>query len=153
MVGFDLGGTVNDAADWVCNAPLVRGVINNPVFTALLITALVVIVIMAQQQQKCSAKSIFYIFLIITTVIFVHHYAVLQITQEHVTTTGVRSVFSSIQQSREMPGSIHVVPMCTFNGGDEDVYSKREDNVAALDSTSLLHIQDVTIPNTGGLRK
>lgn len=87
----------------------------------------------------------------ITAVIFVHHYAVLQTINENVATNGVRTVFSSIQESRGMPGQVPVVPMgvcMPVIGSGEPIgmpYS-REDNVAAPDQATLLQIHDVVVP-------
>jgi hypothetical protein len=107
-MGFDLGSTVNAAADWLCSAPIVRSVINNPIFTALLVTALAAIVILALYNHrlkgtgfKRGARAFIYVFLVVTAVLFVHHYAVMRCARREATQKGVRDVFSGIQQSRQ----------------------------------------------------
>jgi len=120
MSGFDLGGAINASADWVCNAPVIRGIVSNPVFTALLITALVAVVVMALYHYqvksagtKKAVKAFLYVFLLVTAVMFVHHYAVMRSARDAAAQKGVRDVFSSIQQSRESSfgAAVPVVPM------------------------------------------
>jgi hypothetical protein len=107
MSGFDIGGAINASADWACNAPIIRTVVSNPVFTALLITALVVIVIMGLYSYRVKAagtkrgiRAILYIFMLVMAVMFVHHYAVMKIARDSEASRSVRDVFSSIDQSR-----------------------------------------------------
>lgn len=173
MSGFNLGNAVNNAADWACSAPIIRGVVSNPVFTALLITALAAIVVMAlyhYQIKRAGAKrgvrALLYVFLIVTAVTFVHHYAVMRIARETTQQKGVRDVFSSIQQSRDVgaPGIVPVYPMgyegqrAAVGGaaaaaaepdcGCPDAAARtggvRPDNVAADDGS--LVIEDVVLP-------
>lgn len=119
-MSFNIGGAVNSAADWACNAPIIRGIVSNPVFTALLITALVVIVVMAlyhDQLKKAGVKrkvrAVLYIFLLVTAVMFVHHYAVNSIARESAVQQGARDMFRSIQDSRDsgVSGTVPVLPM------------------------------------------
>ena len=107
MAGFDLGGAVNASADWVCGAPIVRSIVSNPVFTALLLTALAAIVVLAIYHYEIRAagakracRALLYVFLIVTAVVFVHHYAMVRILQETSQQSGIRDVFNSIESSR-----------------------------------------------------
>lgn len=109
MSGFDLGGAVNGAAEWFSNAPIIRGVVNNPVFTALLLTALVAIIAMGlyhypikQAGAKKGVRALFYVFFAAAAVMFVHHYSVMRSARDVATRKGIRDVFTGIQQSREM---------------------------------------------------
>lgn len=120
MSGFSLGGAINAGADWVCNAPIIRGIISNPVFTALLITALAAIVVMAtyhyqikQAGAKRGARTLLYVFILVTMVMFVHHYAVSRMVRDSASQQGIRDVFSSIETSRSagIYGGVPVVPM------------------------------------------
>jgi hypothetical protein len=172
MSGLDLGAAVNGAADWLCSAPIIRSVANNPMFTALLVTALGAIIMMALYHNqmkgaglKRGARAFVYVFLVVTAVLFVHHYAVTRCARQDAAQKAVRDVFSSIQQSRVsgMPGMISVMPgeevshaatpavpaapTSRVTGGD--VYRAvshsgyRPDNIA-LDTG--LDITDVTLP-------
>ena len=153
MSGFNLGNAVNNAADWACSAPIIRSVVSNPVFTALLITALAAIVVMALYHYpikragvKRGVRALLYVFLIVTAVTFVHHYAVMRIARETTQQKGVRDVFSSIQQSRDVgaPGTVPVYPMGyegpRFGGAELGA----PDNVAVGDGA--LVIEDVVLP-------
>src|SRR5271166_6483673 len=104
---MDLGSTINGAADWVSNAPIVRGIVSNPVFTALLIVALAAIVVMAlyhyqikQAGLKRGLRALLYVFLVVLAVVFVHHHAVTRAARATATQQGIREVFSSLEQSR-----------------------------------------------------
>jgi hypothetical protein len=108
MVGFDLGGAINASADWVCGAPIIRSIVSNPVFTALLIPALAATVVMAVYHyeiktagSKRACRALLYVFLIVTAVVFVHHYAMSRILQETSQQSGIRDVFNSIEISRQ----------------------------------------------------
>lgn len=123
MSGFDLGGAINGAADWACSAPIIRTIVSNPVFTALLITALVVIVAMSLYGRqikssggKVAARASLYVFLLVSAVMFVHHYAVVRSTQDSAHQKGVRDVFSSIHQSRgvSLPDTVPVIPGSSY---------------------------------------
>lgn len=175
MSGFNLGSAVNNAADWACSAPVIRGVVSNPVFTALLITALAAIVVMTLYHYqikragvKRGVRALLYVFFIVTAVIFVHHYAVMRIARDTTQQKGVRDVFSSIQQSRDVgaPDIVPVYPMGyegqraavggaaagpdTSDCGCPDAAIRtggvRPDNVAA-DGGPLV-IEDVVLPAT-----
>ena len=168
MPGFDLGGAVNGTAEWACSAPIIRTVISNPVFTALLITALAAIVVMSlyhyqikRAGTKRATRALLYVFFIVTAVMFVHHYATMRIARDSTAQKGVRDVFSSIQQSRSIgvSSAVPVYPMgfegvevtggaphaddcgCAVAGG------ARPDNVAMSDglltaNDGLLDIKD-----------
>ena len=106
MTGFSLGGAINSTADWVCTAPIVHGIVNNPIFTALLITALVAVIILSLYQSeiknagnKLGVRALFYIFLMSTAIIFVHHYAMTKKITDSVRQDGVRKLHSSIKES------------------------------------------------------
>ena len=170
MSGFNLGSAVNGFADWVCSAPLIRGVVNNPVFTSLLITALAAIVVMALYGKsvkhggsKRGCRALVYVFLIVTAVIFVHHYSVLRMVRDTNHTAGVRAVYAGIEASRAVSGggAVPVYPSSADSGGFS--YYKgtappafRADNVAVeayggapgqMAATSMLEgITDVVLP-------
>ena len=124
MSGFNLGSAVNGFADWVCSAPIIRGVVNNPVFTSLLI----------------------YVFLIVTAVIFVHHYAVLRMARDTDHTAGVRAVYAGIEASRAVSGG-GTAPVVHPPAAGHDTF--RADNIAAEHTAAtdpLEGIADVVLP-------
>jgi uncharacterized membrane protein len=173
-MGYDIGGVINSAADWLCSAPIVRSVVSNPIFTALLITALAAIVVMALYHYqvkhaglKRGLRALLYVFLIVTAVMFVHHYAVLRSARMSAAQKGVRDVFSSIEQSRGAgisPG-VSVVPMgyeqegavtggddcgCPFAGGQAALPAAGSQGFARPDNVALdadLVIEDVIVPS------
>lgn len=168
MSGFNLGNAVNSAADWTCSAPIIRSVVSNPVFTALLITALAAIVVMSiyhYQIKRAGAKrgvrALLYVFLVVTAVTFVHHYAVMRIARDTTEQKSIRAVFSEIAQSQASGAgnSVPVYPMghkgariavggasADSDCGCPDAEGGRPDNVAADDSRTLV-IEDVMIPS------
>jgi hypothetical protein len=106
-MGFDLGASVNAAADWVSRAPVVGAIVGNPVFTALLIVALAAVVLTATLGRALSAarparktRAAVYTFLLVLAVTFVHHSVVTREARAAVEQHGVRSVFAGIEQIR-----------------------------------------------------
>jgi len=119
-MGFDLGNTFNNAAEWACTAPIIQGVVSNPLFTALLITALVAVVLISlcrTELQKNSkrdlVRSTLYIFFMVTSVMFVHHYAVDRMARKTTAQKGVHEVFAGLDVSRSIGinNATPVVPM------------------------------------------
>ena len=112
-----LGSSFNRAADWACHAPIIQTVFGNPVFTALLITAIAAIVVLAiyhRELKKCgtkrAVKALIYLGFVVMMVMFVHHYATNRIARDAINQRGVRDVFSSIDVSRAV-GDPHAVPV------------------------------------------
>jgi Mn2+/Fe2+ NRAMP family transporter len=145
MISFDLGGSINSFAKWICGAPIIHTVINNSFYTSLLITCIVAIVIMSNyhyriKKNKRAVKTIIYIFLLVTAVMFVHHYAVTHEFSSSSARQGVRDVFESIQESRnnKLVDIVPVIP-ATYGGGQYEPFSARADN---------LEIQSVQLPFT-----
>lgn len=104
---YDLGSSVNAAAEWVYKAPLVRGVVTNPVFTALLLTSLMVVILLSLYRDaltaggtKLAVRAVLYGFLSALAVFFIHHYAVTAIAQEDCRQQGIREAFGSIEAAR-----------------------------------------------------
>jgi hypothetical protein len=181
MSGFSLGGAVNGFADWVCSAPLIHGVISNPVFTSLLITALAAVVVLSlygkpvrHGDNKRGCRALLYVFLLVTTVIFVHHYAVMRAARDMDHTAGVRAVYAGIEASRAINGGGTMPVYLSAGPGRGDVgrsdfvrgdfgRSLRADNVAAADvsaadqlaatdGNTLEDITDVVLPLGGPQR-
>jgi len=106
MPGFNIGSSVNNAAEWVCEAPLVKSIINNPVYTSLLLTVLVAVILMALYKStikklgpKRCIRTLIYIFGTMTAVIFIHHYSVTRDASASASQKGIRNMFASIQDT------------------------------------------------------
>jgi hypothetical protein len=120
MTNFDIGCAINNASSWICGSTVIKKIMENPIFTGLLITVLVMVVILGQYYELIKdegstkiAKSMIYVFLLITAVMFVHNYAFKNNIETSSHQAGVRDMFSSIQQTRDMsnPDFIPVMPM------------------------------------------
>ena len=97
---------MNSSAEWCCKIPIFGSIINNPFFTALLITVLVLIVIVSiykvqEQGGQKLFKCGFYIFILVVAVTFLHHYTIMQIAKNNFANNEVKSIFSGIKQSKE----------------------------------------------------
>jgi hypothetical protein len=144
MSGFSLGESVNSAADWVSRAPIIHTIVNNPIYTALLITALCAIVALALYSDalrnggaKLAMRAALYFGLLVTAVMFVHHYAVTKSARETSQQKGIRDVFAGIQHSRESTtGGAGQAPMPSVKDASSP---DRLDNVSWED----LEIEDV----------
>lgn len=164
---FSLGGAVNSGADWVCGLPIVRGIITNSVYTALLITALVVIVALgvyraqlAKAGTRKALRATLYLFFLVTAVMFIHQYTLTRAAHDTAAAQNVRDVFAGIEQSRTQVGgsafaSPPFVPSSPFGGlaslapPQSFATSARPDNIHC-DSVTSLDIEDVVVPATIG---
>lgn len=106
-MGLDLGSVFDSTASWLCSSRIVNRVISNPIFTALLITALAVVILMGvfhycmkKAGWKRIARMSIYLLLVVSAVVFVHHYAVLHRMKADSLQQGVRSVFQSITDAQ-----------------------------------------------------
>lgn len=126
---FDIGSTVNAAADWLCGSALVKGIANNAIFTALLLTTIVVVIILGMYYRefrsggkKKMIRMTIYLLFFVTAVVFVHHYAVERCIRSDAAQKGLRDVFQGIEQSRQInPTSVSVnAPSALIMGGDEE---------------------------------
>ena len=102
-MGLNLASVFDNAASWLCSSRIVNRVISNPIFTALLITALAVVILMGvfhycvkKAGWKRIARMSIYLLLVVSAVVFVHHYAVMHRMKADSLQQGVRSVFQSI---------------------------------------------------------
>ncbi len=161
MSGFDLGGSINSAAEWACRAPIINTIVNNAIFTAILITAIVAVIMLGTYYDRAkyggikqAVRSTLYVGLLVTMVMFVHHYAVQQTARDAAAHKGVRDVFSGIQASREYGAGVGtpVVP----RGYDSEpatggATESRPANVAPYgeapgDGDGGLEIEDIPYP-------
>ncbi len=142
-MGFDAGHTLDRMASWLCSSSIVNTVIGNPIFTALLITALAVIVIMSVLHYsvrntgwKRITRMSIYLLLVVSAVIFVHHYAVLNRMKTETMMQNSRDVFQSlgtVQGRGEHP----VLPQSTTAvGGDRDGLDNTENGSAGDDDSA-----------------
>jgi hypothetical protein len=126
VMGFDINHTLDRISSWLCSSPMVNAIIGNPIFTALLITALAVVVIMGVLHYsvrnagwKKIARVSIYLLLVVSAVVFVHHYAVLNRMRTESIMQNSRDVFQSlgtVQGRGEHP----VLPQTMAVGGDRD---------------------------------
>lgn len=157
MSGFDLGGTVNGAAEWVSTAPLIRTVINNPVFTALLITAIVAVIVLGTYYDrvreggaKKAVRTTLYVFFFVSMVMFVHHYCVCKTARDATAHKGVRDVFAGIQASRDHEGGTPVMPRGygeAATGGAARAANVAPAGEAPDDTADELIIEDIVLPS------
>lgn len=151
-MGFDLAGAINSAAGWVSHQPIVGAIVNNPVFTALFVTAIAVVIVLALYHAQIKpegnariAQMTIYIFFAVVAILFVHHYASEKLSRVSAAQAVVRDVFNGIESSRELGlgtsfGFGAAPPAGAIQGGGSAL---RADNVA---SDETLHIEDVVVP-------
>ena len=109
MAGISLGGAVNSAGDWACDSKLVRGVIRNPIYTALLILALVAVVLMATYREpirrgggRRAARAFVYGLILVVGVMALHNYSVRREASATAAQKDLRDAFTSIEASRSV---------------------------------------------------
>jgi hypothetical protein len=125
MDGFSVGDTVNSFADWICRAPLIRGIVSNAFLTALLITALTAVIILSMYRVqmrtgglKKKVRAFLYVFLVVIVFAFLHHYCVTSMMRDSIAKDGVREVFAGIEHSRTIGGSTPPEMPSAVEGGD-----------------------------------
>jgi hypothetical protein len=106
---FDVGSAINSAADWLCGSALVKGIVSNPIFTALLLTSIAIVIILGMYYREFRAggkkkmlRMTIYLLGMIAAVVFVHHYAVERCIRTDAAQKGVREVFQGIAESRQI---------------------------------------------------
>lgn len=129
-MSLDIQHALDGAATWLCSAPIVTRVVSNPIFTALLITALAAVVLMGVYRYcawkagwKKAARAAIYLLLVVSAVVFVHHYAVMHKVRSESLQEGVRSVFNSINDAGVRGGAEHPVDLPFRAAGPEDAVS------------------------------
>lgn len=143
MAIFGLSDAVNGAADKICNMVLVRRVVRNPLFTALLITALIAVIAMAfygssirNSGLKKAARVFIYSLLATTAVSYLSYHTMSRMFSETERKEEMRNVFNGIELSRA-----NSVTAAVPRIGGAPVESPRADN---LSQSSL--IEDVFLP-------
>jgi len=148
---MDLGANVNAAANWFGRNPIINGVMTNPVFTALFLTALVSVIMIALYHGalkgtgvKRGARWFLYTFIAMASFTFLHHSLVVRGERAHLERNNLRDVFASIQASGSsgvgalgIPSSASP-PGATIGGA----IGARPDNVG-------FQLQDVEVPLAG----
>ncbi|MDE2097672.1 MAG: hypothetical protein KGL39_10525 [Patescibacteria group bacterium] len=129
-MGFDIGGAINSAADWLSSSAPVRGVVSNPVFTALLLTALVVTIVLSMYMsdikrhgKKRILRMALLILAAITAVTFIHHNVMTRSLRAELKLKGVHDVFAGVAQSQQMNPPViapKVVGAAEDDESDED---------------------------------
>ena len=114
---FEIGEVLNQGAGWIGQSPLVFGIIRNPVFTALLITAFALVIIHAmygwdlkKTGWRRSFKTGFWLLLSVSALIFVHYYALERHLLDSLAPEGVRNIVRSIHHSVTTGGGYPVHP-------------------------------------------
>lgn len=138
-MGFDASAALDSAASWLCSSRLVNRVVSNPIFAALLITAMAMVVIMSvfgycarKAGWRKIARVSIYLLLVVSAVVFVHHYASLHRMRTEVAHQGARDVFNELGASVVGRGEHPVLSHPTRSGGD-DGYRQTDDNQDDLD--------------------
>jgi hypothetical protein len=116
-MGFEAERALQSGASWATALPVVGGTLRNPVYTALLITALAMVVIFLQFRHDLKhvsgrqmLRAGFYAFLGVSLLVYVHYYALAgSIRQQH-SQHGIREVVGSIYGHSSHPGAFRVEP-------------------------------------------
>ena len=112
---LDLGAAVNSGSEWITRAPIVRTVMSNPIYTALLLTALIILVLAyikdgsMSDSWRATIKTFVYIFIAALAVITVHHYTMVSKFRSEGAGENVRRTFDSIQQAPTYGGAVYPV--------------------------------------------
>lgn len=113
---FEIGKAFNGGAEWVCGSAMF-GVLRNPVFTALLITAVALVIVYAMYRHELEGtgrrrgvKTAFWLLLAVSALVFVHYYALERSLEKSHAAQGVQNVMNSIHHSATMGGGYTIQP-------------------------------------------
>ena len=124
-MSFEIGKTINGGAEWLCGSSLIFGTLSNPVFTALLITALALIIIHVMYKDDLEGtgwrrglKTGIWMAIGVSALVFVHYYALERRLRKGHASQGVRDVMASIHHSAKTGGgySVHT-PVAAASAG------------------------------------
>lgn len=126
-MSFEIGKTINGGAEWLCGSSLIFGTLRNPVFTALLITALALIIIHGMYKDELKGtgwrrglKTGIWMALGVSALVFIHYYALERHLRKGHASQGVRDVMASIHHSATTGGgyAVYAAGSPAAAGGD-----------------------------------
>jgi hypothetical protein len=114
-MAFELGKTINGGAEWVCSSSLVFKTLRNPVFVALLVTALTLIIITVMNKEEMEGldwrrklKTCVWVTIGVSALTFVHYYALESHLRRGNSSQDRRDVMASINNSAALGGGYAV---------------------------------------------
>lgn len=114
---FEIGNALNKGAEWISSSPAIYGVLQNPVITALLITALALVIFYAMYRRDLEGtglrrglKTTFWLVVAISALVFVHYHVLESYLSRGTSSQGVRNLFDSIHQNAALGGGYAVLP-------------------------------------------
>lgn len=154
---LELAKVFNGGAEWVCGSSLAFGLLRNPVYTALLITALALVIIFAFLRPlkshvgwRLGVKTGFWLLLAVSAVTFAHYYALEHHLRQASAQRGVREVVASIHHTATTGGGYQVYPSepSEPSGPEEEARSYgRPNNVGVPEGESLV-LEEVVLPSS-----
>jgi hypothetical protein len=114
-MSFEIGKTINGGVEWLCGSSLIYRTLSNPVFTALLITAMALITIHVMYKEDLKGtgwrrglKTGIWLAIGASALVFVHYYALERHLRKGNAAQGVRDVLASIHHSATTGGGYSV---------------------------------------------
>ena len=120
---FDVGASVNSAADWLCSSPAVAAVAGSAVYSSLLLVALLFLLAWALYRPALeghwarAGRALLYAFALTLGVVFVHYYVSERRMRGSLTQRRVQDVFSGISQQRDGRAGVPVPVELSATGG------------------------------------
>ena len=153
-MAFELGKTINGGAEWVCSSSLVFKTLRNPVFVALLVTALTLIIITVMNKEEMEGldwrrklKTCVWVTIGVSALTFVHYYALESHLRRGNSSQDRRDVMASIHNSAALGGGYAVYAGSQGPSGAERGAAERGAPSAAEPRPSNVATYD---PATGG---
>ena len=154
IMSIEIGRTINEATDWISEIPIVSSIIQNPIYTALLITALFVVIILTfyytsgfHKIMKCTL----YFFLIILGIMYVHNYSIIKHTTATLGRQDVKNVFAAIQQNKITGGKAMPIDYRYVNKLPDNLNPSSDriiDNISNYNlNPQTSHLSNLTAPN------
>lgn len=103
---LDISAVINGAGDRICQAPPIKGVISNPILTALIISVFTIILLFiifdVPGSWQVAMRSGLYIFLGVTGLLFLHYHMSRRTLREEMTRNGFQKVVDSVHYSKNL---------------------------------------------------
>jgi hypothetical protein len=121
-MSIEIGTTVNNAADALLRAPIVKNMVQNPIYTALLIAFIIVLIVLwvfreAETEDSLLTTSLrvgFWSFLLVLGIIFLHNRVLSFESHEEKANTAYGGVFGANEPAPVHSGLVSLAPVYTL---------------------------------------
>ena len=158
-MGLDIGGSINNTSEWLCNKSYLSSTIRNPFSAALLITVIVVIIILAnyslldgsREERVRLVKTSIYIYLGIMTFLFMHYSSITDCVQERYKNQESEDIMENISNLNSTAPEISPFEGYTVSSTSYTEVSEKTISGAGESDTHSVDLKNPNIPSLSTL--